>query len=144
MPAFRDRRRAQAGTTLVELLVSTVIIGLALTIVVGVLSTGLLDSSLGKRNVAVQGVLQYEMEKVGASSYSASAQPYSDCFAVDNASSPIPAPGPSCPSGYTLRADVSWTWQPGSSTVQIWTIAVSAQPGSQIGSPLALYKVAHT
>ena len=54
----RDRRKAQAGATLVEVLVAVVIMGLALTLIVGTFSTGLLDSAISKRNTAALGVVQ--------------------------------------------------------------------------------------
>ena len=140
-----DRRRAQAGTTLVELLVSLTIASLALALVVGTLSTGLLDATLAKRNTATQAILQYEMEQISASVFDPSAASYSNCFAIEKPASPTPAIGGylgSCPSGYTLRSDV--TWQPYSSTVQNWKIAISAWPsGNATGASVQLYKVTH-
>ena len=145
MPALRDRRRAQAGTTLVELLVSLVIASLSLALIVGTLSTGLLNASLAKRNTAAAAIVQYEMGEVGASSFSGSAAPYSECFATENPISPAPASGykGSCPSvAYTLRADITWQWAPSSTTVHVWSINVSAMPaGSAIGNPVSIYKV---
>lgn len=143
----RDRRRAQAGTTLVELLVALSIAAFALAIIVGTLSSGLLQSTVAKRNTAVQAVVQYEMEQVGASGFSGSASPYSDCFATEDPTDPTAAAGYqlSCPSGpYTLRADVTWQWLPASSTVQVWTITVRSLPaGDLVGSSVQVYKVAH-
>jgi prepilin-type N-terminal cleavage/methylation domain-containing protein len=146
MPRKANRRRAQSGTTLVELLVALVIAGLALSLVVGTLSSGLLDSTLAKRNTAAQAVLQYEMEAVNASTFSASAAPYSDCFPTEDPSSPAPAGAyqGACPSGpYTLRADVGWQWLPSAQgTVQVWTIAIAAWPASApIGTSVSLYKI---
>lgn len=146
MSFWKDRRRMQSGTTLVELLVSLTIIGFALVIVVGALSNGLLDSSLAKRNVAVEAATQFEVEKIAASAFNPSAPPYSDCFAVDNPSAPVsPAGGfkAACPSGYALRADVDWAPLPSANGVQVWSVSISAQPGTLIGSPLSLYKTAH-
>ena len=147
MPALKDRRRAQSGATLVELLVSLVIASLALALIVGTLSTGLLDSTIAKRNTAVQAVLQYEMETISASKFDAGAATYSDCFATESPTSPIAAPSgyrTDCPSGpYTLRADVSW--QPLASapnTVQVWTVKVTSWPSdAAIGSGISLYKI---
>lgn len=146
MPRVTNRRRAQSGTTLVELLVSLVIASLALALVVGTLSTGLLDSTIAKRNTAAQAVLQYEMEEIGASTFSASAAQYSECFATESPSSPASAGGyqAGCPSGpYTLRADVRWQWlasAPGA--VQVWTIAIKAWPANApIGTSVSLYKI---
>lgn len=147
MPAFKDRRRAQSGTTLVELLVSLVIIGLALVLVVGTLSTGLLEGVLVKRNTAAEAVSQYEMDKISASAYNSSVEPYSDCFATDNPTSPAAAASwkAACPTAaYSLRADVSWAALPGRSGVQVWTITVTTWPsGAQIGNPVSVYKVAY-
>ena len=137
---LKDRRRRQSGTTLVEVLVSLVIASMALALVVGTLSTGLLDATLAKRNAAAQAVLQYELESVSSSPFDPGASPYSDCFATENTSTPVSANGymGACPSGYTLRADVSGS--PG--TVQVWTISISSLPdNSPIGSTLSTYKV---
>jgi type II secretory pathway pseudopilin PulG len=139
--ALRDRRRRQAGTTLIELLVSVTIMGLALTVIIGAFSTGLLNATLAKRNTAVQGVIQYEIESISSSQFNSTPQGYSDCFATENTNAPTPASGGSCPTGYTLRADV--TVGPGlTSTSQQWTVTVvSLSAGGQIGSPVSLYKV---
>jgi type II secretory pathway pseudopilin PulG len=146
MPRMKDRRRAQSGATLVELLVSLVIASLALALVVGTLSSGLLDSTIAKRNTSAQAVLQYEMETVSASAFSAGAAPYSDCFATENPTSPTSAGGyqAPCPSGpYTLRADVSWQWLASApSTVQVWTVGITSWPdGVAFGSSISVYKV---
>lgn len=143
----KHRRRGQAGTTLVELLVSLTIASLALALVVGTLSTGLLDASLVKRNTSVRAVIEYEMEQVSASAFSTQAAPYSDCFATDNPGSPAAAVGGyqgTCSVGYSLRADV--TCQATClSSLQTWTIAVSGWPsGSQTGGSIQIYKVAHS
>jgi type II secretory pathway pseudopilin PulG len=142
------RRRAQSGTTLVELVVALFIAGLALALVIGTISSGLLNATLAKRNTAVQAVMQYETEQVGASTFSSSAANYSDCFAVDNPSAPAAAAGfqQACPDpSYSLRADVSWQWMSGSSTVQVWTIQISGWPsGASIGAPVQVLKVTYT
>jgi type II secretory pathway pseudopilin PulG len=140
MPALlrhKDRRRSQAGTTLVELLVSLVIMGMALVLVVGTFSTGLLDATIAKRNTAVEAVVQYEMDKIGAAAFASPAN-YSECFATDNTNAPAPAP---CPATFTLRADVTWT--PRTSSTQLWTVKVVALPaGTQVvGGPISLIKV---
>lgn len=146
MPAWRDRRRAQSGATLVEVLVSLVIASLALALVVGTLSTGLLDSALAKRNGAAEAILQYEMEAVSANAFSASAPAYSDCFATEDMTAPTPAAAyqAACPAGtYTLRADVTWQWLPSSpGTVQVWTITIDSWPAAvTIGKSVSVYKV---
>jgi len=142
MLSRRERRhRAQAGTTLIELLVSTMIIGLVVVLLVGAFSTGLLDATLAKRNTAVEGVVEYELEKIGAAAFSTTAVPYSECFAVDSAATPtqVVSDGP-CPAGTNLRADVTET--PGPAGVQQWTVQVSAYPIlGAVGSPVNVYKV---
>lgn len=142
-PSVR-RRRAQAGTTLVELLVSMMIMGLALALIVGTFSSGLLDASLAKRNTAVEAVIQYELGSVGASQFDPAAQSYSECFATEAPTAPavVSSYAGSCPAGqFSLRADVTWTAGP-NSNVQVWTVTVIAWPdGGQIGQPVSVYKV---
>lgn len=138
MPAFKDRRRAQAGTTLVELLVSLVIASMALALVVGTFSTGLLNATLAKRNTAIQAVMQYETEQVRATAFTSS---FSDCFATEAPTSPTPAAGyqGDCPGGpYTLRADVNLNSTSGSA--QLWAIKVRTWPsGGDTGAAVQLY-----
>jgi type II secretory pathway pseudopilin PulG len=144
MPSFRDRRRAQAGTTLVELLVSLTIVGLTLVLVIGTLSTGLLDAALTKRNTAAQAVAQYELDQISASRFSNGAQSYSECFATESTASPVAAGylAP-CPAGnFTLRADVTWNWLRGSASTQVWTVTVNSwPPGAQTNAQFSVYKV---
>jgi len=144
MPSFRNRRRAQAGTTLIELLVSLTIVGLALVLVIGTISTGLLNAALVKRNTAVQAVTQYELDKISASKFNASAQPYSECFATESSTAPVPALSyrGTCPTGtWALRADLVFTRLPGS-TVQVWTVTVNTWPAPRpVASPVSVYKV---
>jgi type II secretory pathway pseudopilin PulG len=140
----KNRRRAQAGTTLIELLVSLVIIGLALVLIVGTFSTGLLNAALAKRNTAVEAVVQSELDRISGSAYDPSATPYSECFATENSTAPIVLGTyqGSCPSGqgYTFRADVSGT--PKSASTQQWTVAIVVWPtGDPVGSPISVYKV---
>jgi Tfp pilus assembly protein PilV len=147
MPSFRDRRRAQAGTTLVELLVSLFIAGLALAIIIGTISTGLLNATIAKRDTSAQAVSQYETERVGASTFSNTAANYSECFATENPDDPTMAArfGGGCPSSsFSLRADVSWQWLAGSTTVQVWTIAIAAMPSGSTFTSIQVYKVAHS
>ncbi len=144
MPRRMTRRQQQSGTTLVELLVSVVIMGLALVLVVGTLSTGLLDSALAKRNTAAVAVVQYELEEVSSGAFNSSAQSYSECFATEDPSSPpltLASFGGACPNNsYTLRADVSVASGPGGS--QQWTVTVSSWPAiGQVGNPVSVLKV---
>ena len=144
MPRFRDRRKAQAGTTLVEVMVSLAIASLALALIVGTLSNGLLDSAITKRNAAAQGVLQYEMGAINASTFSSSASSYSDCFATESPTAPQPAASfqAVCPPGqFTLRADVSWVWLNAQQVVQVWTVSIATADGSNIGRSVQVYKI---
>jgi type II secretory pathway pseudopilin PulG len=142
----KTRREWQAGTTLVEVLVATTIMALALALIVGTLSTGLLDSVLAKRNTASTAVLQYELDSVGSAQFSASPQPYSDCFATEDASSPpttLAVFQGACPSNsYTLRADVSVGPGPLPATTQQWTVTIVQWPGgNQVGRSVSVLKV---
>lgn len=140
----RTRREWQAGTTLVEVLVATVIMGLALSLIVGTISTGLLNSTLAKRNTAAVAIEQYEIEQISGAAFDSSPQPYSDCFATEDASSlptRVPSTPGSCPNGsYTLRADVTVGSGPGGS--QQWKVTVVALPGgNQVVSSVSVLKV---
>lgn len=134
----RDQRQAQAGATLVELLVSVVIMGLALTLIIGTFSTGLLQATLAKRNTAAVAVVQYELDQISGGQYNPSPQPYSDCFATENTSSPAPAIGGSCGSSYSLRVDVTVA---SFNNKQLWSVTVfSLTNGAQVGSPVQIIK----
>jgi type II secretory pathway pseudopilin PulG len=140
----RNRRQAQSGATLVELLVSVVIMGLALTLIIGTFSTGLLDSSVAKRNTAAVAVVQYELDEISGGAYKASAQRYSDCFATEDAStSPMTLPtfqGACQGSSYTLRVDVSVAAGPAANT-QLWSVAVTSWPsGANVGNSVQILK----
>jgi Tfp pilus assembly protein PilV len=140
MQSRSKRHRAQAGTTLIELLVSTVIIGVAVVLLVGVFSTGAIDSKLASRDVAAQTATGYELEKIGAMPYSASPTGYSECFASNGSSSPgVVAYLGTCPDPARIRADVSPSvLQEG---LQQWTITINSWPApSQIGKPVSTYK----
>lgn len=135
------RRKAQAGTTLIELLVSMVIIGLVVTLLLGAFSTGLLDATLVKRNTAVTAAQEYELQKIGHSQFSDSPTAFSECFAVDSATAPTQvAMGGSCPAGTSLRADVSPS--NAQAGVQVWAVQMRAYPSlGAVGSPVSIYKV---
>jgi Tfp pilus assembly protein PilV len=139
------RRRAQAGTTLVELLVATVIMGLALAILIGLFSTGAVDSILASRDGAAQAASEYELDKIASQPFDPSHPAYSDCFASAGGTSPVGvAYQGGCPSGSTIRADVnapaacnSQTFQ----TCQQWTIVLNSWPAAApIGKPVSTYK----
>ena len=141
----KSRREWQSGTTLVELLVSLVIIGLALVLIVGTFSSGILQAAIAKRDTASTAVLQYEMDAIGASGFNSGAQNYSDCFATETATS-LPAPANayrgSCPdTTYTIRADVSVAPGPAPNSQQ-WTISVVSWPAlAPSGPAISLVKV---
>ena len=138
-------RQAQSGATLVEVLVSVAIMGLALALIVGTFSTGLLQSVMAKRNAAAGAVVQYELDQISGGVYDTTPQAYSDCFATENATSPpVPAAGfkdDCASSSYVLRADVSV--QPGPSpTSQLWSVSVVSWPSEgPVGKPVQIIKV---
>jgi type II secretory pathway pseudopilin PulG len=142
----RDRRQAQSGTTLVELLVSVVIMGMALALIVGTLSTGVLDAALAKRSTAATAAVQYELDQISGGAYNDLAKSYSDCFATEDATSP-PAPAPAgflgaCTgSSYVLRADVAKASGP-TPTSQLWSVTVVSWPSAgQVGNTVQIIKV---
>ncbi len=147
LPAWwpRDRRQAQAGATLIELLVSLVIIGLALVLIVGTFSTGLIQATLAKRNTAATAIVQYELEQISGGAYSDSASSYSDCFATEDATRP-PTPaatfqGACAGNSYVLRADVAVAPGP-SIDSQVWSITVVSLPAAgQVGNTVQVIKV---
>jgi type II secretory pathway pseudopilin PulG len=141
MVSRRGRRhRAQAGTTLIELLVSTMIIGIVLVLLVGAFSTSLLDATLTKRNTAVSAAVEYELEKIGAASFSATPTPYSECFAVDNVAKPVSiAFKGACPSGTDLRVDVTETNV--KTGLQRWAVQANTYPRiGSVGPAVSVYK----
>jgi type II secretory pathway pseudopilin PulG len=135
------RRRAQAGTTLIELLVSLMIIGLVVVVLVGSFSTALLDASLAKRNTAASAAAEYELEKIAASAFNSRPAAYSECFVVDTSTAPAPVGlGASCAAGTNVRADVSESDVAGG--VQQWAILVRSYPAlGQVGTTVFVYKV---
>ena len=139
----RDRRQAQSGATLVELLVAVVIMGLALTLIIGTFSTGLLESSMDKRNTAGLAVTQYELDRISGSAWGTLPAQFSDCFATEDTTKPPTPPltfQGNCPStSYTLRADV--TMAP-VSNYEVWSITVTSWPnGTRVGSRVDTIKV---
>ena len=142
-PSRSRRHRAQAGTTLIELLVSTVIIGVALVLLVGMFSTGVIDSNLAKRDTGAQAAQQYEVDRIGAAQYSVNAVSYSECFAADGSIAPsVVGFQGACPNASRIRADVSVSQVTVNGVaLQQWTIQVKTWPsGAPIGASLSLYK----
>ena len=140
MTARERSRRRQAGTTLIELIVSMAILSLALMLLVGAFSTGVIQSTLVKRTTAANGALEYELERVAGATYDSTPSAYSECFANDSASAPTPVGyRAGCPSGSSLRADV--TESDVHAGLQQWTVAVATYPAlDSIGSPVSVYK----
>jgi type II secretory pathway pseudopilin PulG len=142
----RDRRQAQSGATLIELLVSVVIMGLALTLIIGTFSTGLLQSTLSKRNTAALTATQYELEQISGTAYGDLPSRYSDCFPTEDASRPptrTSSYGDPCnpSSAFTLRLDVTSASGPVASS-QTWTITVRTWPGAaKLGDIVQTIKV---
>lgn len=141
MSRRRARHRSQSGTTLIELLVATVIMGLALTILIGLFSTGAVDSVLAKRDAAAQAATEYELEKIGAMPFNSSPGAYSECFASDGVGSPtVVAYQGSCPDTSKIRADVAVSQL--QVNMQQWTVVLNGWPATApIGKPVSTYKV---
>jgi len=134
------RHRGQSGTTLIELLVATLIMGLAVVMLVGLFSTGAVQSMLANRDAAAQAATAYELEKVGAAQYSSSPTSYSECFASDGISSTaVVAYQGTCPGASKIRADVSVRQIQGN--LQQWTIVVNGAAGGPIGNPVSTFRV---
>lgn len=133
--------RSQAGTTLVELLVATVIMGLALALLIGLFSTGVVESMNAKRDAAAQAAKEYELEKIGAMPYSAGAGGYSECFAGEGSGGgTVVAYQDACPAGAKVRADVNVSQL--ALDLQQWTVVINGWPVSApIGKPVSTYKV---
>ncbi len=142
MDSRTKRQRAQAGTTLIELVVSIGIIGLALLLLVGAFSTGVIDATLLKRNTASDAAVEFELERIQASTFAAAPQPYSECFAVDTSANPsLVAYRASCPPGSNLRLDVTET-DVQAGAIQQWTVHVVTYPArGAIGPVVSVYKV---
>lgn len=134
MAGRSGRHRAQAGTTLIELVVSVLIIGLALLLLVGSFSSALVDVTAEKLTTVAQAAVEFELQEIQAAQFDSSPQGYSECFATDGSVSP------SCGSGSIVRADATeQDVQPG---IQQWTVQVRTYPaGGAVGSPVSIYKI---
>jgi type II secretory pathway pseudopilin PulG len=137
-----SRHRAQAGTTLVELVVSIAIIGLAVVLLIGALSTALIDVTKQRQVTVTQAAIEFELQRIQAAAYTSTPAPYSECFADDTGSPPT-AVGyqGSCPGGTKVRLDVTEA-DAVTGGVQQWTVKTISYPaGGQIGSPVSIYKI---
>jgi type II secretory pathway pseudopilin PulG len=126
------RQRAQAGTTLIELVVSVAILSLALVLLVGSFSTALINVTNEKQTTVAQAAIAYEHQKIQSAPFG-STQGYSDCFALDG------SVGASCGNGGIVWADVTENdVQPG---IQQWTVRIRSTTGSSVGSPVSIWKI---
>jgi prepilin-type N-terminal cleavage/methylation domain-containing protein len=89
-----DRRRAEAGVTLVELLVAIVIMGIAFVAILSAIGTAIIVSDVHKRQATAETVLQSWAETLKSAPYQA------DPGTSYNAAQL----GVSVPSGYTAQA----------------------------------------
>jgi hypothetical protein len=124
----------------VELLVSVGIIGLVVVLLIGAFSSGLVQSSLTRRDTARNATIRYELEAVAAATFDATPNGYSECFTIDADVTPrqVAFMGP-CLNGESLRADVEVDPQ---TDVQQWTVTVRTWPQQAVvGKPVATYKV---
>jgi prepilin-type N-terminal cleavage/methylation domain-containing protein len=127
------RGRHQRGFTLVEMLVTSAVLGVAMVLVVGMISVAVKGGVQEKQLVLLQVAVQYEVDKVSATAPTAG---YTDCFLIGDqaGSGPAPAPAvtagtPSCPAGDNVQAVVSGP----STTTQLsplpcWTVTVTYVP----------------
>jgi type II secretory pathway pseudopilin PulG len=118
--------------TLVEMLVSCTIIGLALSLMTGSFSSAVIGARIARNTTAAESITQSEFDRVRAGSYSAS---FSECFATEGSNAPPPriiGYKQDC-LGYDLyRADMTLGPWPASGTpnpnIQRWTILVQSWP----------------
>jgi type II secretory pathway pseudopilin PulG len=130
--AGRSRRqRAQAGTTLIEVVVSVAILSLALVLLVGSFSTALIDVTHEKQITVAQAAIEYELQKIQAAPYG-STQSYSECFATDGSVAAF------CGNGGVVWADVSELDVQG---IQQWTVRIRSTAGDSVGSPVSIWKI---
>jgi hypothetical protein len=136
----------QEGIALVEAVVAAAILGGALAMMIGAFSTVSIGTTVAKRSAAAQVAINYEIEKVIAST--APPASYSECFGNENvpvlARPPLRTafPGDACPSGFFLRADVVYVGSAPGSSAQEWKVSTFVQPDSSIqaASPVTFYK----
>ncbi|MHB8571835.1 MAG: PulJ/GspJ family protein [Candidatus Dormibacteria bacterium] len=141
----RDRRR-ERGMTLIEVLVSSVILSIALIYIVAAFSSATIGAAVAKRGTGFAMVTSAEKTRILGAAYSASATPYAACYATDEpGASPVPSPlvvatPTACGASYEFRADVVPTPQ-GSPGVYQWTIKVSVLPQPNVvNSPVVVYQ----
>ncbi|MFN2463427.1 MAG: hypothetical protein ABR573_05940 [Candidatus Dormibacteria bacterium] len=114
----------------------------------GSLSTIVVGGSTAKRLASAAAIIQYEADKVKASTFASAAPPYSDCFATETATTPAAAATvggttyqQTCATGYSLRADVTRNADIVSGSLQSWTIVARQYPAAtQVGQSVTVYK----
>jgi prepilin-type N-terminal cleavage/methylation domain-containing protein len=106
-----DRLRGDAGVTLIELLVTVVILGVVFVAVLGGMATGMVVSDLHRKQATAETIIRSYAEAVKAASYTVCA---------GTAAYAASAVGYSVPTGLRPTYAVSVTavkyWQPGGST----------------------------
>ena len=140
--SVQPRHRSQAGTTLIELLVSVAIMSLALVLLVGAFSTGLVDSTVIKRTTTADAAVKFELERIQAAAFDSTPSSYSECFSDDTAAAPSSVGYQAgCPAGTSIRLDVTET-DVQTGALQDWTVRVVTYPGlAGIGTAVSVYKM---
>jgi type II secretory pathway pseudopilin PulG len=116
--------------TLVELLVSCTIIGLALSLMTGSFSSAVIGARIARNTTGADLILQSELDRVRAAPYAVAAVSFSECFATEGSLAPAPtviAYQGSCQGFDLYRADVSVGPGP-VPNVQRWTVIVQSWP----------------
>lgn len=98
----RRQVRGDAGTTLVELLIATAILGIGVTAVVGGMMTSITASDVSRKDAEAQSLTRTYAEAVSADAYVGCAGSYA-------------AAGFAAPAGYSATMAVSY-WNPATST----------------------------
>jgi type II secretory pathway pseudopilin PulG len=113
---------------MVELLVSTTIIGLALSLMTGSFSSALIGSHIARNTTAAEVIIQSELDQVRARTYDASAVSFSECFSTSGGEAPATGGFPgSCSASDLYRADVARLADP-QPNVQRWSVTVQTWP----------------
>jgi type II secretory pathway pseudopilin PulG len=109
--SLHRRRRADAGESLAELLVTMVILGTSVLAVMAAVGTAVGASTLDQRQVQAQSVLRTWGESVAAVSDSA----YGTCLSATQVKAATPAPSP-LPAGFTPDVTSVKYWDASSSS----------------------------
>jgi prepilin-type N-terminal cleavage/methylation domain-containing protein len=121
---FRARVGGDAGVTLVELLITLVILGVVFVAILGGMATGMVVSDLHRKQATAETILRSYAEAVKAASYTVCAAP---------AAYAASAVGYSVPAGlrptYSASVAAVTYWQPGASTGS-FVSSLGSCPGS--------------